>query len=186
MNELINAPTFFDKLSDFFSLCNPKPHSKNLVWDVFHIYILYFLSRVVMTYFFGSYCKIDVLTPWLIVGFITQPAYKSYVQLALVSLLLEYSSTLPAGFYLISYFSIATVIIESRAILSWRILTPWLASFLAAALWIFGSNFLIIYYFSGTDHLSIGFFIRGAINVLCCLILGMMWREDWKNFSPKE
>ena len=48
-------------------------------------------------------------------------------------------------------------------------------------------DFLVIYYFSGTDHLNhIGFFIRGAINVLCCLILGMMWREDWKNFSPKE
>ena len=45
MNELINAPSFFDKLSNFIKLCNPKPHSKNLVWDIFHIYIIFFISH---------------------------------------------------------------------------------------------------------------------------------------------
>ncbi len=186
MNELINAPTFLDKISNFIGLCNPKPHSKNLMWDILHIYMIFFISQIMLPQLFGSYCKIDLLTPWLIVGFITQPAIKSYIQLIVASLLLEYSSTLPAGFYLISYFSIATVIIESRAILSWRVLTPWIASFLAASTWIFGSNFLLLSYFSGTNHLSTGFFFRGALNIFFCLFIGMWWREDWKNFSPKE
>ena len=93
---------------------------------------------------------------------------------------------MPAGFYLISYFSIATVIIESRAVLSWRVLTPWAVSFVTAASWIFGLRFLMTSYFGGIDHLSTGFFLRGALNIFCSLMLGMWWREDWKNYAPKE
>ena len=186
MNELINAPSFLDRVHSFIKMCNPKPHAKNLVWDILHIYMIFFICETLIPAVLGSYFKINLLTPWLIVGFITQPATKSYVQLVIASLLLEYSSALPAGFYLISYFSIATVIIESRCVLSWRVLTPWIASFLAASCWIFGSNFLIISYFSGTDHLGTGFFLRGAANIFACFMFGMWWREDWKNFSPKD
>ena len=186
MNELIDSPKFSHRAANFFSLCIPKPHSINLAWDIVHIYMIFFISNTIIPSLFNSYTNVNLLTPWLIVGFITQPAYKSYIQLIFASLLLEFNSTVPAGFYLISYFAAATVIIESRSILSWRILTPWAVSFTLAACWIFGLKLLMISYYANSNYYTVGLFMRGVLNILISLILGLWWRQDWKNYAPKE
>ena len=132
--------TTLSRLKDYRTrlgeLFESAPYTGRLWLDLLLLFLCVVLQHAILPTLTMELIPIDVMTPWLVVGFVSQPLMRSSIMLALGALLVELHTAAPAGLYLCGFWVIAVTLWMVRSSLSWWHAFPWIVTFTAAELWI--------------------------------------------------
>lgn len=112
------------------------PHTGRLWVDLSLLLLCALLHHAILPTFAFGLVPIDLMTPWLVVGFVRQTLARSVVLLVTGALLVELHSAAPAGLYVCAYWVIAVTLSIVRSSLSWWHAFPWVVTFALSELWI--------------------------------------------------
>ncbi len=112
---------------------------------------------------------------------VKQPLPQSTCLAVIAALALETHSSTPAGLYLCAYWIIANVLYAFRELLSWRHVTPWLLTHLAAAFWVIAFECFVIVVTRGASNLTISYLSVQVARLGIATAFGMFLCRHWLN-----
>jgi hypothetical protein len=115
-----------------------RPASGKLWLDAVFLLFVGVLHHAVAPTFTGNWLYLDLITPWLVVHFVTQSLPRAALLGAIGALILETHVAAPAGLYFCAYWVIIVTLQLTRSTLSWRHAFPWLVTMAAAQAWVIG------------------------------------------------
>ena len=111
----------------------PKPNAGSLWRDLFYTLLILTLQVAIIPTFFPA-LTIDLMTSWLAVCVIAMSPPRGLIMAAVGAIGIELHTTVPAGFYVCSYWIMGTLIIAVKPHISWRNILPWMTIFCASQL----------------------------------------------------
>lgn len=112
------------------------PHTGRLWLDIALLFACALLQHAILPTVTQGLVPIDLMTPWLVIGFVRQPLLRSVVLLLVGGMLVELHSAIPAGLYIAGLWVICAAIQLFRASLSWWHAFPWMVTFTLSELWL--------------------------------------------------
>lgn len=121
------------RLGELFAFA---PYTGRLWLDLLLLLLCAVLQHAVLPTLTLELVPIDLMTPWLVVGFVNQSLSRSVLMLTTGALLVELHTAAPAGLYMSAFWVIAVTLWLVRSTLSWWHAFPWIVTFAASELWI--------------------------------------------------
>lgn len=150
------------------------PHTGRLWLDIVLLFACALLQHAILPTATRGLVPIDLMTPWLVIGFVQQPLLRSLVLLVIGALLVELHSAIPAGLYIAALWVVCATIMLFRSSLSWWHAFPWVVTFALSELWIVAFESFAHSISAGgwtLGPLDIG---REALRILLSVGLGMI------------
>lgn len=119
--------------SELWQMLRHAPHTGRLWLDILLLFAAAIAHHALLPSLVFTGIPIDLLTPWLVVGFVRQHWSKAIVLLLVGALLFELHTAAPAGIYLTSYWILFVIIQLVRDSLSWWHVFPWLVTLAASS-----------------------------------------------------
>jgi hypothetical protein len=154
--------------------------------DFFWILALAALERTVFDTATGNWLFIDLLTPWMVVGMVTQQPARMFLTGLLIALLRETHSTAPAGFYVTLCFMQASTLILVRPSLSWHHASPWLLTIFLGCLWTVLAESLVMAIMQGGSVLTPTHILAQGARLIPSTMLGMWLCRHRVTLVPVE
>jgi hypothetical protein len=151
--------------------------------DLLRFGVLVFLQTVVLAGLDLGHLKFDLFTPWLVVCVLRMSYERTLFFFGAAILIMESSSSAPAGLYLVAYSMIGIFLHVVKHQISWRRTVSWLYA-MAAATSILGILEMIVLYISEPTR-QLGFYgltwgSRIAIASLLIFLVPSYWlSDDW-------
>ncbi len=151
-----------------------RPHSGRLWLDLIYLLIVGALHFTMIPTLTGSWLPIDLMTPWLITCFVSEPLPRGALLGLAGAIILETHSAAPAGLYVCAYWVIATVLYFTRFTLSWRHIFPWVVTFFLGEIWVVGFETFVGAVNEGGYQFDWKFVLAQIARVLAAVALGLL------------
>ena len=151
-----------------------SPYTGRLWLDLMLLGLAVILQQAILPTLTLELFPIDLITPWLVVGFVSQPLARSTLMLIIAALLVELHTAAPAGIYLCAFWVIAVTLWMVRSSLSWWHAFPWLVTFTAAELWVVFFEYFVRSIAAGSFSIVPTDLAKEALRVAMSVGLGMI------------
>lgn len=164
-----------------------RPNSGSIWIDALFTLMICYLQLYLLPLAFHSWMVVDLLTPWLIVGFVTQPLISSILLTTIAALTLETHMTAPLGIYFCIYWVVLVAISFTKDNLTWRYTFPWIMTFLLSGLWVAGFEFFVRAVTGGVSAINLSEALVQIARVLIIPFIGLWFAKRWlAEFSEEE
>lgn len=160
------------------------PNSGSWWFDLLALCVLSAVESFFIPHITSGRIAFDLMTPWLVVGFVTLPFHQIILHILVAGMLQETVSVAPFGLYICSYWVIGAMIYLVRSTLSWRLYVPWLVTFFFSLFWVV--NFETFVVFVNRDPLQLDFFyffnqlIRISVGCAVGMVLSLPWIQKFR------
>jgi len=164
----------------------PKPWTGKLWLDVIYLLAVAAVAQALLMSGPLATLHIDVLTPWLVTGFVLQSLPRATVLAVIGGLALELHSTAPAGMYICVYWVTAATIALVRNTLSWRHSVPWLVTMLAATAWLSVFEGFVASLTRGSGVIDLVYCLQQLTRIASAAGIGMICYGWWRSLESLE
>ena len=151
-----------------------RPYTGQMPLDIIFLLVVGALHHTVLPSLIGGVMLVDLMTPWLVVTFVSAPLPRATVIGVLGSLILESHSAAPAGLYLCAYWVVAVVLRLTRSTLSWRHALPWMVTFLVTEIWVIAFETFVVSVSEGNFHFGFGYALAQMVRLVTSSAIGML------------
>jgi hypothetical protein len=171
-------------LSYTANILHIRPNSGRLWLDTVYLLVIGAVHLSIAPVLLKSTIDIDLMTPWLVVSFVTESFWRATFLGFVGALILETHTGTAAGFYMCSYWVILVVLALVRTPLSWRHRFPWLVTFAAAELWVIGFECFVRAVNSTWAMFDLAFLIDQILRLLIAVGFGLLLVRRWSSLDP--
>jgi hypothetical protein len=164
----------------------PKPWTGRLWLDLTYLLACAAVSQALLSDGPLAGLNLDLLTPWLVTGFILQPLPAAILLGLVGGLVLETHSTAPAGLYVCIYLVAAVVIGLVKNTLSWRHSVPWLVTMLSTAAWFVLFEGFVASVLKGPEILTPMYLLQQLTRIMSVAGIGMICLTWWRSLEVIE
>ena len=184
--EIQEQANFGTRLKLLIPELKPRPNTGKLWQDILFLIVVVMVQVSLIPSLFGSYIKVDFVTPWLAISFVRQKGLQGTLLLVVAALAIETHSSIPSGLYLCVYWIMANIIMQVRPTLSWRHQIPWLVMFAVSAIWVVIFEAFVIAFIRGIAELDLLYWFLQLIRVGLATGFGMLLCREWLEFDAEE
>ena len=163
-----------------------RPASGKFWLDCVYLGVLLAIQNTVFAQLTGSTMLANLTGVWLVANAVLLPVLPSFALCLFGGFLLETYSTVPVGLYMTTYWVVAAVLFLVRDSLSWRHLSPWLASVVLAELWVIGFEALIMGVEFHYRFLDLEFYLFAVARLTCSAAMAIVAYRIWRQRMPLE
>lgn len=151
----------------------PKPCTGSIWTDLFYLMLVIVLQMTVIPSLF-QWFPVDIVTPWLAYSVVMLTTSWGMTLSLLGALILENHSAVPAGFYICTYWIMATLIVVVKNHISWFNAMPWFTTFVVCQLWlVIFESFVYIVKTSHFEYFDLGQLGSMLARVTSSVLLGL-------------
>lgn len=155
------------------------PFTQNYPIDISAVLVLLTVQiRVIPKGWFGS-ILIDLITPWIVVGFIIQPFRIAAVVAIVAALGLESHSSVPAGQYMACFCVIGCATELVKSTLSWRQDLTWISALLVCQTWVISFELFTITKSQQIAPNDLTFYLQQLVRLILSCIFGYLLANRW-------
>lgn len=169
----LREATLGDKLKALGPWLRPTPYSSRVWLDGLYLVFIGTVQLAILPSFLPTNMVVDLVTPWLLIGFIRGTLSRTIFMAVLGAFLIETYSAIPSGFYVCSYFVIGVTLYLIRGSLSWRHRLPWFASLVASQAAIIAFEAFVIYLANLSEVLSPMYVLMQTARLALATAFGM-------------
>lgn len=148
----------------------PLPVAKPIYIDGVWVLFFVFAQEVLLARILPIWCKVDLVTPWLLLSTIVRPVSRNIFQFVFACVLLESLGTEPFMTYICAYAFPIFFIPIIRPNLTWTFYAPWFATFFGGLLWVHSVKFIVFSVLIAPQLPPAHYLLQSA----CAIVFGVM------------